>query len=48
MAFNLFDMFPPNPKEKKTAAFVSFIQAITSQLVDQFRFVKGGRKGFIT
>lgn len=49
MAFNLFDMFPPNPKEKKkSAAFVSFIQAITSQLVDQFRFVKGVRKEFIT
>lgn len=46
MAFNPFAMFPPNTK--KSAAFVSFIQAITSQLVDQFRFVKGSNKGFIT
>lgn len=46
MAFNPFDMFPPNTKE--FAAFVSVIQAITSQLVDHFRFVKGANKGFVT
>lgn len=49
MAFNPFAMFPLNAKiKKKSAAFVSFIQAITSQLVDQFRFVKAGDEGFIT
>lgn len=49
MAFNLFDMFPPNPKEKKICSFCFFYSGhYTSQLVDQFRFVKGGRKGFIT
>lgn len=49
MAFNPFAMFPPNTKKQnKSEAFVSSIQAITSQLVDQFRFVKGGNNGFIT
>lgn len=46
MAFNPFDMFLPNTKE--SAAFVSVIQAITSQRVDHFRFVKAGNKGFVT
>lgn len=50
MAFNPFDMFPPNAKKKqqqhKTASFVSCTETITSQLVDQVCFVKGGNKGF--
>lgn len=45
MAFNLFDMFPPNTQ--KSAPAVCLIQAITLELVDQFRFVKDGNAGFI-